>query len=49
MSFPTVSVEEANKLYAAGHTYLDVRTDEEYVQGHAPGSLCVPVMIKGAV
>lgn len=47
MAFPTISVDEAKKLYDSGYKYVDVRTHEEYNDGHAPGSVCAPVMIKG--
>lgn len=47
MAFPSVSVEEARALYTAGQKYLDVRTQEEFDDGHAPGACCVPVMLKG--
>lgn len=48
MSFPTISIEEAHKLFTSGEfKYVDVRTKEEYADGHAPGSVCVPVLIKG--
>ena len=41
---------EAQETLAAdpGATYLDVRTEAEFEQGHPPGSLNVPVMLFGA-
>ncbi len=35
-------------LLASGHTYLDVRTTEEFEAGHPTGAFNVPVMTRGA-
>lgn len=31
-----------------GYTYLDVRTEAEFVEGHVPGAINIPVMIRDA-
>jgi len=42
-----LSVKEVFELHQAGeHPYLDVRTPEEFVQGHASGAVNIPVMVK---
>jgi len=38
-----VDVENARKLIDAGALLLDVREDEEFELGHAPGALHVPL------
>ena len=40
-----ISPKEAQALFAAGWTYVDVRTEQEYEQGHPTGSLNVPLMV----
>ena len=40
---PEVDVEEAERLLAAGAFLLDVREDDEWVAGHAPGATHVPL------
>lgn len=35
-------------LPSRSHTYLDVRTPQEFDAGHAPGAVNVPVMLQGA-
>ncbi|CAI5498212.1 unnamed protein product [Closterium sp. Naga37s-1] len=42
----SVSVGEARELVAAGHTYLDVRTPEEFRASHVEGSVNIPFMLK---
>ncbi|KAL1217081.1 Thiosulfate sulfurtransferase 16 [Cardamine amara subsp. amara] len=44
----SVSVTVAHELLLAGHRYLDVRTSEEFRQGHACGAINVPYMLQGA-
>ncbi|KAL9284714.1 unnamed protein product [Arabidopsis thaliana] len=44
----SVSVTVAHDLLLAGHRYLDVRTPEEFSQGHACGAINVPYMNQGA-
>ncbi|XP_013612866.1 thiosulfate sulfurtransferase 16, chloroplastic isoform X2 [Brassica napus] len=43
----SVSVIDAHELLQAGHRYLDVRTPEEFSQGHATGAINVPYMNRG--
>ena len=43
-----VPASEAKKLVSSGHTYLDVRTPEEFEAGHAEGAKNIPVMFKKA-
>lgn len=42
---PTVSVDEAHELLSTGATYLDVRTKEEFQNGHAKGAINVPILV----
>lgn len=39
---PDLPFSELEALLALGHTYLDVRTVEEYAAGHVPGAFNVP-------
>lgn len=43
-SFRHVSQEEARKIMQSetGYIILDVRTREEYDEGHIPGAICIP-------
>uniref|UniRef100_M4F7Y0 Rhodanese domain-containing protein n=1 Tax=Brassica campestris TaxID=3711 RepID=M4F7Y0_BRACM len=43
----SVSAIDAHELLQAGHRYLDVRTPEEFSQGHATGAINVPYMNRG--
>jgi rhodanese-related sulfurtransferase len=38
-----VSAEEAQRLLARGYTYVDVRSELEFLTGHPPGALNVPL------
>jgi len=38
---------EGSGLLEAGHTYLDVRTEGEFVQGYVQGATNIPVMFSG--
>jgi len=38
-----VSPEEAQRLLQQGYTYVDVRSEPEFVMGHVPGALNVPL------
>jgi rhodanese-related sulfurtransferase len=38
---------DAHALLRQGFTYLDVRTPEEYADGHPEGAYNVPVMVRG--
>lgn len=40
-----ISVKEASDKLAQGWTYVDVRTVEEFEQGHPPGAFNVPIAI----
>ncbi|XP_022775472.1 rhodanese-like domain-containing protein 15, chloroplastic isoform X2 [Durio zibethinus] len=42
----SVPVRVAHELHQAGHRYLDVRTPEEFIAGHAPGAINIPYMYK---
>lgn len=44
VSYTQISMEEAAKMMEAEENYviLDVRTVEEYEEGHIPGAICVP-------
>lgn len=42
-----VSPQEAAKLLSEGYVYVDVRSEPEFVEGHVPGALNVPLMHKG--
>jgi rhodanese-related sulfurtransferase len=42
-----VSPKEAAELVAAGWTYLDVRSEREFEQGHPAGAANVPLMHAG--
>jgi rhodanese-related sulfurtransferase len=46
---PRVSPEEARELLSgdSGYTYVDVRSEPEFEQGHPPGALNVPFMHRG--
>jgi rhodanese-related sulfurtransferase len=45
---PRISPQEANDKLAEGFTYVDVRTTEEFGDGHPAGAVNVPVMLAGA-
>ncbi|WCJ32741.1 Rhodanese/Cell cycle control phosphatase superfamily protein [Euphorbia peplus] len=40
----SVCVREAHQLHQAGHTYLDVRTPQEFKSGHPIGAINIPYM-----
>ncbi len=42
-SSPLISVSQALDKYQAGAFILDVRTSEEWNQGHIPGSVLIPL------
>src|SRR5688572_31405843 len=46
---PQIDPQKAHDLMQTGHTYLDVRTVEEYVGGHAEGAVNVPAFIRDAM
>eukprot|EP00884_Botryococcus_braunii_P008731 jgi/Botrbrau1/1785/Bobra.0217s0040.1 len=45
--FGEVPVTKAQELVQGGTTYLDVRTEGEFVAGHVPGAINVPFMLSG--
>src|SRR5579862_7722623 len=46
MSVQNISPEQAKAILEseAGSIYIDVRTEQEFVNGHVPGSINVPVV-----
>ncbi|XP_039127209.1 thiosulfate sulfurtransferase 16, chloroplastic-like [Dioscorea cayenensis subsp. rotundata] len=42
----SVPVRVAHELLQAGHRYLDVRTVDEFIAGHAVGAVNIPYMFK---
>ena len=40
-----VSPEEAAKLLEQGYVYVDVRSEQEFEQGHPPGAFNVPISL----
>jgi len=42
-----ISPQEANEKLAEGWTYVDVRTTEEFADGHPAGAVNVPLMLAG--
>ena len=44
MDIKRIDPEEARELLDSGesYTYLDVRSEEEFAQGHVPGSVNIP-------
>jgi rhodanese-related sulfurtransferase len=43
-----ISPQEANEKMAQGYTYVDVRTVEEFEDGHPAGAVNVPLNLRGA-
>jgi len=43
MAIKSVSPEQAKELIDAGAVYVDVRSEQEFEQGHPPGALNVPI------
>ena len=41
-SYKTISAEEAHVMMAEEHILLDVRTDEEFREGHISGAILIP-------
>jgi rhodanese-related sulfurtransferase len=49
MSHPRLSAEEAHRLMTEqGYVYVDVRTEEEFAQGHPEGAYNVPITLRTA-
>jgi len=49
MSYQNLDPDQARELIDDGWTYLDVRTEEEFQQGHAPGAYNIPLLFRGAM
>jgi rhodanese-related sulfurtransferase len=43
MTIKSVTPEQAQELLQNGATYVDVRSESEFEQGHPPGALNVPI------
>jgi rhodanese-related sulfurtransferase len=43
MTIKSVTPEEAHELVRQGAVYVDVRSEQEFEQGHPPGALNVPI------
>jgi rhodanese-related sulfurtransferase len=43
MTIKSVSPEQARELMQQGAVYVDVRSEQEFEQGHPPGALNVPI------
>jgi len=43
MAIPEVTVDELEAALAAGALVVDVRETDEYVEGHVPGAVHVPL------
>lgn len=49
MTHERLSAAEAHRLMLEqGYVYVDVRTEEEFVQGHPEGAYNIPVMLRSA-
>jgi rhodanese-related sulfurtransferase len=44
---PRVSPTEAQELIRQGYTYVDVRSEREFVEGHPAGAFNIPLMHAG--
>ena len=44
LPYEQITMEQAMEYmeYEEGYVLLDVRTEEEYAQGHIPGAVCIP-------
>lgn len=49
MSHATKKPAEARALLGEGYVYLDVRTVEEFEQGHVPGAYNIPILFRTAL
>ena len=43
-SFPSVTIAEVPEMFGEGIVLLDVREDDEWDKGHAPGALHIPLV-----
>ncbi len=46
MSYQTTNPAGARALLAQGYVYVDVRTVEEFDQGHVPGAYNIPIAFR---
>ena len=44
MSYKEVNSAQASELITAGYTYIDVRSEPEFQNGHPSGALNIPIM-----
>lgn len=49
MQLAELDVDQVEALLAAGHPYLDVRSEPEFIAGHPPGAYNVPLLLAGEV
>jgi rhodanese-related sulfurtransferase len=47
MTLTRISPQEASEKMAQGYTYVDVRTVEEFEDGHPAGAVNVPISLRG--
>lgn len=40
---PEISIDQLDELFATGVVLIDVREDDEYVEGHVPGAHHIPL------
>jgi rhodanese-related sulfurtransferase len=45
-AIPQIDPKRAHLLMQSGHTYLDVRTIEEYAAGHPAGAVNIPAFVR---
>jgi rhodanese-related sulfurtransferase len=43
---PQIDPKRAHELMQSGHTYIDVRTAEEYAAGHPAGAVNIPAFLR---
>jgi len=50
MTVERITPQEAESRLAAdaGYVYVDVRTAQEFAQGHVPGAINIPLLVEGA-
>jgi rhodanese-related sulfurtransferase len=48
MSDKRISPQEAHAKIQQGYVYVDVRTEQEFEQGHPEGAINVPILLAGA-
>ncbi len=45
MTIRQITPDEAHKLLAEGHRYIDVRTEEEFASGHPATAVNIPIVV----